>query len=116
MSETGNKITEAGIPAIVIPLLDIIDDMEKALQSSNDTEPPPVHGIHIIYQKLLALLKMHGVASFVSVGMPFDHNLHESVSMAKHKRNEGGIVVNELRRGYLWNNEVLRHAQVQFAG
>jgi molecular chaperone GrpE len=61
-------------------------------------------------------LETHGVFPFKSVGTPFNNNLHEAVTMAKHEGSEPGIVVDELRRGYLWNNELLRAAQVRVAG
>jgi len=109
----GNKIAEEGKRGMILPLLDIIDDLEKALQSAKGTEKPFVKGVRIIHQKFLALLEMHGVLPFVSVGTPFDHNLHEAVAMAKLEGGEPGTVVDELRRGYLWNNELLRHAQVR---
>jgi molecular chaperone GrpE (heat shock protein) len=35
--------------------------------------------------------------------------------MVNHEDGEPGIVVDELRRGYLWNNELLRTAQVRVA-
>jgi molecular chaperone GrpE len=112
----GNKIAEESKRRMMLPLLDIIDDMEKALQCANDAEQPFVKGLQIIYQKLLALLKMYGVLPFESVGTPFNHDLHEAVAMAKHKGSEPGTVIDELRRGYLWNNELLRAAQVRVAG
>ena len=112
----GSKIVEEGKRGIILPLLDIIDDMEKALQNAKHAEQPFVKGMRIIHQKFLAMLETYGVRPFESVGMPFDHNLHEAVAMAKHKGSEPGIVVDELRRGYLWNNELFRPAQVQVAG
>jgi Molecular chaperone GrpE (heat shock protein) len=112
----GNKIAEESKRRMMLPLLDIIDDMEKALQCANDTEQPFVKGLQIIYQKLLALLETYGVFPFESVGTPFNHDLHEAVAMAKHKGSEPGTVIDELRRGYLWNNELLRAAQVRVAG
>ena len=112
----GNKIAEEGKRGMMLPLLDIIDDMEKALQCANDAEQPLVKGVQIIYQKLLVLLKTYRVLPFKSVGTPFNHDLHEAVAMAKHKGSEPGTVIDELRRGYLWNNELLRAAQVRVAG
>ena len=109
----GSKIAEEGKRNLILPLLDIIDDMEKALQSANGDEQPFVKGVRIIHQKFLALLESQGVIPFASAGTPFDHNLHEAVAMAKHNGSASGTVVDELRRGYLWNNELLRHAQVR---
>ena len=112
----GNKLAEEGKRGIIIALLDIIDDMEKALQFAHNSKLPSVKGLQLIHQKSLALMKANGVLPFESVGMPFDHNLHEAVAMAEQKGSEPGTVVDELRRGYLWNSELLRPAQVRVAG
>jgi len=109
----GNKIAEEGKREIILPLLNIIDDMEKALQWASNENQPSVEGMQIIHQKLLTLLGRHGVLPFKSVDMPFDHNLHDAVAVAKHKGSKPGTVVDELRRGYLWNNQLLRAAQVR---
>jgi molecular chaperone GrpE len=111
----GSKLAEEGKRAITLPLLDIIDDMEKALHWVSNEKQPFAKGVRIIHQKLLALLEAHGVVPFESVGTPFNHNLHEAVAMAKDEGSEPGTVVDELRRGYLWNNELLRPAQVRVA-
>lgn len=112
----GSKVADEGKRGIILPLLDIIDDMEKAMQWASDEEQPFVEGVRNIHQKFLALLETHGVLPFVSAGTPFNHDLHEAVAMVKHEGSEPGIVVDELRRGYLWNNELLRAAQVRVAG
>lgn len=112
----GSKLGEEGKRGIILPLLGIIDDMEKAMQWASDAEQPVVKGLRIIHQKCLALLETHGVLPFESVGTPFNPNLHEAVAMAKDEGREPGTVVDDLRRGYLWNNELLRPAQVRIAG
>ncbi|MGB2869258.1 MAG: nucleotide exchange factor GrpE [Bacteroidota bacterium] len=112
----GNKLAEAGKREVMLALLDIVDDMERAVRSATDGEQPSVKGVQVIHQKFLALLESHGVRPFVSVGTPFNHNMHEAVAMAKQNGSESGTVVDELRRGYLWNDELLRPAQVRVAG
>lgn len=112
----GNKLAKEGERAIILPLLDIVDDMEKALHWVSNEKQPFAKGVRIIHQKLLALLEAHGVLSFDSVGTAFNHERHEAVAMAQHEDCEPGTVVDELRRGYLWKNEVLRPAQVRVAG
>jgi molecular chaperone GrpE len=111
----GSKLTEEGKRGIILPLLGIVDDMEKAMQWTSDAEQPVVKGVRNIHKKLLTLLESYGVLPFESVGTPFNHNMHEAVAMAKHKGSEPGTVIDELRRGYLWNNELLRAAQVRVA-
>jgi molecular chaperone GrpE len=112
----GNKLAEEGERGIILPLLDIVDDMEKALHWVSKEKQPFAKGVRIIHQKLLALLEAHGVLPFDSVGTAFNHERHEAVAMAEHEECQPGTVVDELRRGYLWKNEVLRPAQVRVAG
>jgi len=111
----GKKLADEGKRAIILPLLDIVDDLEKAMKWSSDAEQPFVKGVQNIHQKFLALLETQGVQPIESVGTPFNHDLHEAVAMTVHTAREPGTVVDELRRGYLWNNELLRPAQVRVA-
>ena len=112
----GNKLAEEGKRAIMLPLLDIIDDMEKALHWVSNGNQPSAKGVRFIHQKLLALLAANGVVPFDSVGTAFNHDRHEAIAVAEDEDREAGTVVDELRRGYLWKNELLRPAQVRVAG
>lgn len=111
-----DRLAEEGKREIILPLLDIIDDLEKALHWAGNEKQPFAKGVRIIHQKLLALLKAQGVVSFESVGTAFDHDRHEAVAIVKQEDLEPGTVIDELRRGYLWNDVLLRHAQVRVAG
>jgi molecular chaperone GrpE len=111
----GNKIAEEGIRRIIVPLLNIVDDLDKSLKWAGDEEQPAVQGLRISRDKLLALLETHGVLPFESVGKQFNHDLHEAVAMAEDEGADSGTVVDELRRGYTWNNVLLRPAQVRVA-
>jgi molecular chaperone GrpE len=111
----GKKLAEEGKREIIPPLLDIIDDVDKAMQWAGDGGQPVAEGLRMIHKKLLALLETNGVLPFDSVGASFNPDLHEAVTMVERGDLEPGTVVDELRRGYLWNNEVLRHAQVRVA-
>ena len=95
----GSKIAEENKRGMVLPLLDIIDDMEKALEWASGEEQPVVKGVQIIHKKLLALLETNGILPFKSAGTPFNHELHEAVAMTEHEDCEPGTVVDELRRG-----------------
>jgi molecular chaperone GrpE len=109
------RVTKECKREIILPLLGIVDDIEKALQVANDPEQPFVKGVRIIHNKFLALLQTQGVCAFETTDLPFDHNRHEAVAMVKDAKCESGIIVDELRRGYLMNNELLRAAQVRVA-
>jgi molecular chaperone GrpE len=112
----GNRMAEDGKRDIILALLEIVDDLEKALQWTDEGEQTLTKGVRNIHQKLLSLLENLRVLPFESVGVPFNHDLHEAVCVAESKDMEQGTVVNELRRGYLWKDELLRPAQVRVAG
>ena len=112
----GNKIAESSKRETLLPLLDVVDDVERMLPWTSDKDQPLMKGVRIIYHKLLALLEKQGVRPFDSVGKPFTPELHEAVATAEVEDAEPGTIIEDLRRGYLWNNELLRPAQVRVAG
>lgn len=109
------KHADEGKRVMILSLLDIVDDLEKALQWTGDAGLPVVNGVRIIQKKLFALLEAQGVRPFDSSGTAFNHERHEAVALARQDRFAPGVVIDELRRGYLWNNELLRAAQVRVA-
>lgn len=111
----GNKLAEEGKRAILLPLLDIIDDIEKALHWVSNEKQPVAQGVRIIHNKLLALLGANGVVPFESIGTAFNPDRHEAIAMVEDEDREPGTVVDEVRRGYLRDNELLRPAQVRVA-
>jgi molecular chaperone GrpE len=110
------KISMKSKREMIFALIDIIDDMDKVLQCANDTVLLSMEEVQNIHKKLFKLLEMYGVLPFKCVGTPFNHILHEAMAMAAHEGSEPRTVVDELRRGYLWNNELLRPAQVRVSG
>src|SRR5512140_2587066 len=110
------RIEHEGIREFILALLGVIDDIGRTVQWAGDNGDSVVQGVRIIHRKLLALLEVQGVLPFESVGMQFNPAIHEAVTMARHEGREPGTVVEELRCGYLWRNELLRPAQVRVAG
>ncbi len=111
----GNKVGEEANRKLFLSLLDIVDDFERAVLWTAEDERPVIDGVRIIHQKLLALLEKEGVRPVSSVGKKFDPELHQAVAVATRAEVEHGTIVDELRRGYLWNNKLLRAAQVRIA-
>jgi molecular chaperone GrpE len=110
-----HTLVKAGKREILLPLLNAVDDVDRSMQWASDEERPLADGVRMIQQKLLALLAKEGVRPFDSMGRPFTPELHEAVAVAENAGVESGIIVDELRRGYLWNDELLRPAQVRVA-
>ena len=111
----GEKFAAEGKREVIVPLLSVLDDLERALQWASDGEQPLVQSMRLIYKKLLALLETQDVRPFDSVGKRFTPDLHEAVAVVDDEDVESGTIVDDLRRGYLWNNELLRPTQVRVA-
>ena len=111
----GNKLAEEGKREMILQLLEIIDDLEKVLQWIADGEQAVAKSVQIIHQKLLALLETQDVHPFDSVGELFTPDLHEAIAMVDQEKFKPGTVVDDLRRGYLLRDKLLRPAQVRVA-
>ena len=96
---------------LMLSLLPILDDLERAFISV----PPRlaklswVEGIKLIERKLWASLEAQGLSQIKALGEPFDPNLHEAVRQDKGKE---GIVIEELQKGYILNDRVIRPTMV----
>ncbi len=98
-------------------LLPVLDDFErslKAMQSSSKAidNGSIVKGIELIYTKLQKILEQHGVKPMEVVGQPFDPHLHDALQQIKTNEYPPHTVVQEIEKGYLLHDKVLRHAKV----
>lgn len=69
-------------------------------------------GIRQIKEQLEAVLKKYGLREIKAISEKFNPELHEAVEQVKSKKKEG-IVVEEVQRGYILNNKVLRPSKVK---
>jgi molecular chaperone GrpE len=92
-------------------LLPVIDNLERALQSSTGEEPL-AKGVALVLEELRAKLKAAGVEAYDPHGERFDPTLHEALSTRAEEGTESGIVVETVEKGYRLNGQVLRPARV----
>lgn len=97
-------------------LLSVLDDFDRAL----DHVPPDAHeawveGIRLVERKLRGLLESEGVTPIEAVGQPFNPNLHEAVVHEDTTEYPDNTVIDEVQRGYLLHERVLRPALVRVA-
>jgi molecular chaperone GrpE len=74
-----------------------------------------VTGYTMSLQRVERALRQHGLEALPAVGQPFDPELMEVVEAAEGTGRPAGEVLDEVRRGYLWNGRVFRYAQVRVA-
>ena len=103
---------------IMIGLLEIIDDVERAekqFETTNDLKSLK-EGINLIFNKLKNNLTAKGLKSFDSLGLDFNEEQHDAVAVvpAASKDIENKIV-DVLEKGYSLNDKIIRHAKVVVA-
>ncbi|TAH39934.1 MAG: nucleotide exchange factor GrpE [Bacteroidetes bacterium] len=98
-----------------LTFLPVIDDFERAQKSMEEaTDVESVReGVKLIYQKFKSLLESKGVKAMNAVGTAFDPELHDAISnMPAPSNDQKGMILDEIERGYLLNDKVIRHAKV----
>ena len=109
------QAAHAGKRELILALLDVLDDLERAL-AHTDQEPRPVaEGLCAIQQRLTALLAAQGVTAFDSLGELFDPTRHQVVGQVSSAEATPGTVLDEVGRGWHWGEELLRPARVRVA-
>ncbi len=99
---------------IAVDLLNIIDNLERALQSqvSDEADNALLEGVNLVYKQLIDTLSKHGVEEIECAGKPFDMNLHYAV-MQEESDEQSNQVIGVLQKGYKINDRVLRPAMVK---
>jgi molecular chaperone GrpE len=97
---------------VLLALLDLKDDVDRALLHIRETSDAVADGLRLIHQRFNNLLEAHGVTAFESESQVFDPEIHEAMTMIDGDGEQSGTVYSEHRRGYLMNGKLLRPARV----
>jgi molecular chaperone GrpE len=100
---------------LVIDLLPILDDFERALQAMKEhqADEESIKGTELIYNKLFSLLKQKGLTPMDSMGKEFNTDWHEAITnIPAPSKDLKGKVVDVIQKGYLLNDKIIRYAKV----
>lgn len=104
---------QTGKREILLALLDVMDDFDRALLQVESTSDSVSDGLRLIRERFNGVLRSNGVTPFESQGQPFDPMVHEAISVIDtDDKSESDIVYAEEQPGYLMNGELLRPARV----
>lgn len=99
---------------LVQELLPAIDNFERALQIEVTNETKSLfEGITMVHKQLIEALKSQGVEIIETEGKDFDPNLHHAVMQVEDDSIESDKIVEELQKGYMINDRVIRPAMVK---
>ena len=103
---------------IILELLNILDDLERTLglaQPNHQDLPAFLKGVEMILAHLYEMLKEYGVKPLEAEGKLFDPHYHEALMQVENKDVPEHTVVEELQKGYMLNDRVIRTAKVKVA-
>ncbi len=108
---------DIGAKEVLEKLLPVVDNFERALQAipDGDKERAFEQGVDKIYKQLMSILEDIGVAPMNAEGQAFDPDYHNAVLHIEDEELGENVVAEELQKGYMYKEEVLRHSMVKVA-
>jgi molecular chaperone GrpE len=95
---------------LILRLLDVIDSFELALKNKDENEDFK-KGVELIYAQLYSLLEKEGVEKIDSIGINLDPEKHDV--MLTQEGKEDNKIIEELQKGYMLKDKVLRYSKVK---
>ena len=98
-------------------LLPVVDNFERSLNVQEPSEEIQtfLKGYQMIFDQLMAILEKNGVEAIEAQGKEFDPNFHNAVMHVEDEELGENIVAEELQKGYMYRDAVVRHSMVKVA-
>lgn len=108
------QMFDMGARTIVEKILPVIDNFERGFTTveESDKEDAFVEGMDKVYKQLMTELDAVGVKPIECIGKEFDPEYHNAVMQVESEEFESGIVAQELLKGYMYKDTVVRHSMV----
>ena len=112
-----SQMYDMGAKTIVEKILPVIDNFERGLAAvpEDNKEDAFVVGMDKIYRQMLTVLDEAGVKPIEAVGAEFDPNFHNAVMHVEDETLGENVVAEELQKGYMYRDTVVRHSMVKVA-
>ena len=108
------QMYEIGAKSIIEKILPVVDNFERGLATIPEEEKgsPFAEGMNMIYKQLMTELDSAGVKPIEAVGVEFNPDFHNAVMQVESEEYESGVVAQELLKGYMYRDTVVRHSMV----
>ena len=109
-----SQMFDMGARTIVEKILPVVDNFERGLTAVPEDQKTDgfVSGMDMIYKQLMTELDAAGVKPIEAIGKEFDPEFHNAVMQVESEEYESGIVAQELQKGYMYKETVVRHSMV----
>lgn len=106
-----SQMFELGAKSVIEKVLPIVDNFERGLASAKEGDAF-ADGMNLVYKQLMTELDAIGVKAIEAVGAEFDPEYHNAVMQVESEEYESGVVAQELQKGYMYHDTVVRHSMV----
>lgn len=108
------QMYEVGAKSIVEKILPVVDNFERGLAAVPEEQKndPFVDGMDKIYKQMMTVFAELDIKPIEAVGKEFDPEYHNAVMQVESEEYESGIVAQELQKGYMYRDSVVRHSMV----
>lgn len=105
---------ETGAKSVIEKILPVVDNFERGLATIPEEEKGGgfADGMQMIYKQLMTELDNLGVKPIEAVGEEFDPIYHNAVMQVESEEYESGVIAQELQKGYMYRDTVVRHSMV----
>ena len=104
---------ETGAKSVIEKILPVIDNFERGLAAIEpDNKDSFYEGMCMIHKQMMAELEKIGVTPIEALGKEFDPNFHNAVMQVASEELESGMIAQELQKGYLYRETVVRYSMV----
>ena len=112
-ADFGNLIRNAN-EGLLLSLIPILNDFVRSMKLGKELKDHDAFfkGVELIHNKLTKVLETQGLVPFASAGKPFDVDYHDALLQIPRSDLPPHTVIEEVERGYMLNDRVLRHAKV----
>ncbi len=109
-----SQMFDMGARTIVEKILPVIDNFERGFTTveESDKDDAFVQGMSQVYKQLMTELEAVGVKPIEALGQEFNPDFHNAIMQVESEEYESGIVAQELMKGYMYKDTVVRHSMV----
>ena len=105
---------DMGARTVIEKILPVVDNFERGFTTveAADQNDAFVQGMQQVYKQMMTELEAIGVKPIEAVGQEFNPDFHNAVMQVESEEYESGIVAQELMKGYMYKDTVVRHSMV----
>ena len=109
-----SQMFDMGARSIIEKVLPVVDNFERGLAAVPEDQKDDafVTGMDKVYKQLMTEFDSIGVKPIEALGQEFNPDLHNAVMQVESDEYEPGVVAQELQKGYMYKDTVVRHSMV----